>query len=276
MDHCKLMVVEGLLTSVGSTNFDNRSFRLDDEAPLNIVDAAFASTQTAACATAHTPAAGGATLACRFLVESLNMRGHPALGSPAPSGVLGVLKSWLGVQSSESWHSSDALPIDPEWPKAHCFGPVRVLVVDDNPVNLMVILALMEARGLVPLLAADGAEAVALAAELQLDLILMDLQMPVLDGLGATTAIRRFEAARSRPAVPVVAYSSACPGAHVLARHGLNGSLSKPCGHQELEDCLVRWCPTYRSAPIARVASHDSRGWQPASRIPDARSASLR
>jgi cardiolipin synthase A/B len=48
MYHCKLMIVDGLLTSVGSTNFDNRSFRLNDEATLNIVDAAFASAQTAA------------------------------------------------------------------------------------------------------------------------------------------------------------------------------------------------------------------------------------
>lgn len=47
MYHCKLMIVDGLLTSVGSTNFDNRSFRLNDEATLNIVDKAFASAQTA-------------------------------------------------------------------------------------------------------------------------------------------------------------------------------------------------------------------------------------
>ena len=46
MYHCKVMIIDGLLTSVGSTNFDNRSFRLNDEATLNIVDKAFASTQT--------------------------------------------------------------------------------------------------------------------------------------------------------------------------------------------------------------------------------------
>ncbi|CAN5178450.1 phospholipase D-like domain-containing protein [soil metagenome] len=46
MYHCKMMVVDGLLVSVGSTNFDNRSFRLNDEATLNIVDAEFAAQQT--------------------------------------------------------------------------------------------------------------------------------------------------------------------------------------------------------------------------------------
>lgn len=47
MFHCKVMVVDGLLVSVGSTNFDNRSFRLNDEATLNIIDADFAKAQTA-------------------------------------------------------------------------------------------------------------------------------------------------------------------------------------------------------------------------------------
>ncbi|MEO8836544.1 MAG: phospholipase D-like domain-containing protein [Caldimonas sp.] len=46
MYHCKVMIVDGLLTSVGSTNFDNRSFRLNDEASLNVLDAAFAAEQT--------------------------------------------------------------------------------------------------------------------------------------------------------------------------------------------------------------------------------------
>jgi len=46
MYHCKVMIVDGMLVSVGSTNFDNRSFRLNDEATLNIVDKAFAGRQT--------------------------------------------------------------------------------------------------------------------------------------------------------------------------------------------------------------------------------------
>ena len=47
MYHCKVMIVDGLLVSVGSTNFDNRSFRLNDEATLNVLDADFARQQTA-------------------------------------------------------------------------------------------------------------------------------------------------------------------------------------------------------------------------------------
>ena len=46
MFHCKVMIVDGLFTSVGSTNFDNRSFRLNDEASLNVIDVGFATQQT--------------------------------------------------------------------------------------------------------------------------------------------------------------------------------------------------------------------------------------
>ena len=89
--------------------------------------------------------------------------------------------------------------------------------------------------------------------------------MPILDGLAATLAIRQFESTTSRPAVPVLAFSSALPSGRVLAAHGINGSLVKPCEDQDLEDCLVDWCPSYRAAPLAGVgalarAAGDQRG----------------
>jgi CheY-like chemotaxis protein len=143
-----------------------------------------------------------------------------------------------------------------------------VLVVDDNPVNLMLISALMEARGVLPLLAADGAEAAALACEMHFDLILMDLQMPILDGWEATAAIRRFESACSRPGVPVVAYSSTPPNARVVEARGMNGILAKPCSDQDLDDCLVRWCPGFHSEPSAPAAPHENTARPAASQRP--------
>lgn len=203
------------------------------------------------------------------------MSGIPAPGPPATSHLLGVLRSWLRTWSSEDWQSSEDLPRETEGPNAQPCASVRVLVVDDNPVNLMVISTLLEARGLVPVLAADGAEAVALACELHFDLILMDLQMPILDGWEATTAIRRFENACSRPPVPVVAYSSLSPGAAVLASRGMDGSLDKPCEDQALEDCLVQWCPSYNSTPTARGARDSDNCWQSANRNSGSGGASL-
>ncbi|WP_158219882.1 response regulator [Ideonella sp. A 288] len=186
------------------------------------------------------------------------MSGNLAVGSLAPSGLPGVDGGGTAAVPRAAAEPDAAPAWDIAGASAQLGGSVRVLVVDDNPMNLTLMSALIESRGLVPVVAADGAEAVALACGLRFDLILMDLQMPILDGLGATSAIRRFEAHSSRAAVPVLAYSSAPPGANLLAAHGLNGSLNKPCELQELEDCLAQWCPAYRSLQAEFGVGQDS------------------
>ena len=120
----------------------------------------------------------------------------------------------------------------------------RILVVDDCPVNQLLMAALLWHWGITPLVAADGAEAVALACGQDFDLILMDLQMPVLDGLTATRHLRRFERENACPRTPVVAYTSGPFGANesLLEACGLDASLEKPCNTQSLEECLTRWC----------------------------------
>ena len=190
------------------------------------------------------------------------MSGPSALDPPSRGGLLGILPPWLRRRPIASTPAPAPLGHAVGEPDPCSRGTTRVLVVDDDPVNLLVVAAQMERTGLLPMLAADGAEAVALACELPFDLILMDLQMPILDGLKATAAIRRFEDSYSRTAVPVIAYSSLPPGKDVLAAHGINGSLAKPCDERELLDCLVRWCPTYRTGPMAQGA-HGSplSGW---------------
>lgn len=121
---------------------------------------------------------------------------------------------------------------------------LRVLVVDDDPVSLVLTSEMLATFGIEPLLAADGAEAVAMAAELRLDLILMDLQMPVLDGLDATLEIRNAEREGARARVPVVAYTSAAGSLSWLQDLGIDDVLDKPCEAQKMHACLVRWCPT--------------------------------
>lgn len=65
-------------------------------------------------------------------------------GASASSGLRGILKSWLRTWSSEFVPLSEGLPLEAGRPNAHSCGSIRVLVVDDNPVNLMVMSALME------------------------------------------------------------------------------------------------------------------------------------
>lgn len=119
-----------------------------------------------------------------------------------------------------------------------------VLVVDDDPFNLMVVSQGLSLMGIRPLVGADGAEAVALACELQLDLILMDLQMPVLDGYEATAQIRRFEREHSRRRVPVVAHTSTLDGGDLsrLRASGFDAVLEKPAGVRAMQECVMRWC----------------------------------
>ena len=119
-----------------------------------------------------------------------------------------------------------------------------VLVADDNPADRMVAFELLSRMGIKPLLAADGAEAVALAGEVPLSLILMDLRMPVLDGYAATWQIRRFERAHARRRVPVVAYTSMDVTADrtMLRDIGIDAVLPKLGDAQAFRDCVIHWC----------------------------------
>ena len=150
----------------------------------------------------------------------------------------------------------------PEWASLTLPAPAEasangscVLVVDDNPVNLMLASEMLLSFGLNPMLAADGAEAVALASEVRLDLILMDLQMPVLDGFAATQQLRRLELEHRRARVPVVAYTSSAPGLKVLQGAGIDDVLDKPCDRAELQACIERWCPELAPATTATTAA---------------------
>jgi PleD family two-component response regulator len=73
------------------------------------------------------------------------------------------------------------------------FDGARVLIVEDNPVNQEVALATLESLGCRADIAADGRRAVEAVARTTYDLVLMDCQMPVLDGFAATVEIRRLE-----------------------------------------------------------------------------------
>jgi CheY-like chemotaxis protein len=123
----------------------------------------------------------------------------------------------------------------------------RILVADDNPAALAEACELLSQWGITPAVAMDGAEAVALACSREFDLILMDLQMPVLDGLTATKKIRVCEQERSSARAAVLAYTSCALADDVLRNCGLDGALTKPCSAPALRECLVRWCAQGRT-----------------------------
>jgi len=85
---------------------------------------------------------------------------------------------------------------------------IRVLAAEDNPVNQRVLTALLAQVGVVPTLVGNGREAVAAWEGGDWDLILMDMQMPVMDGQAATREIRAREARLGRPPVPIIAVTA--------------------------------------------------------------------
>ena len=110
---------------------------------------------------------------------------------------------------------------------------LRMLVAEDNPVNMLIVAAMLRRLGAHVLEADDGAKAVAIAQAQRLDAVLMDLHMPLLDGLAAT---RRLRADARTAAIPVLAFTAAVlDNERQEAREaGMNGFVSKPVHEAEL------------------------------------------
>ena len=119
----------------------------------------------------------------------------------------------------------------------------RILVAEDNRVNQIVVGKMLEALGCNFDLVADGERAVQSAQSHRYDLILMDCQMPLLDGYAATATIREWESAGSKPRVPIVALTAnALPadGEACLAA-GMDDHLGKPYTLDQLRGKIDAW-----------------------------------
>ena len=115
---------------------------------------------------------------------------------------------------------------------------LRVLVVEDGLFNQKLLSGLLERRGFDVSLANNGQEAVDSLAEQAFDLVLMDVQMPVMDGLEATKLIRQREAALEN-STPIVAITAGVDRQTCLDA-GMNEYLSKPIRADVLDEMLSR------------------------------------
>jgi CheY-like chemotaxis protein len=113
--------------------------------------------------------------------------------------------------------------------------PLRILLAEDSLVNQRMAVGLLEKRGHQITIANDGRQAVAAAQKERFDLILMDVQMPEMDGFSATMAIREWEAAQGRrtPIVAMTAHAMKGDRERCLAA-GMDHYISKPIRSQEL------------------------------------------
>ena len=116
----------------------------------------------------------------------------------------------------------------------------QVLIAEDDPVNREIAGCLLEDVGLCVSFAQNGEEAIAAASQTNYDLILMDMQMPVRDGLSATQAIRQLAQCRTTPILAMTANAFAEDKARCLAA-GMDDFITKPVTPERLFASILHW-----------------------------------
>ena len=120
------------------------------------------------------------------------------------------------------------------------YAGMRILVAEDEPVNQEITRMMLEDAGFTVDLAGDGAAALALARQHPYPLILMDMQMPILDGLGAAQAIRQLPQHAHTPILAMTANAFSEDKAR-CREAGMNAFLGKPVPPEELYAALAYW-----------------------------------
>jgi CheY-like chemotaxis protein len=120
---------------------------------------------------------------------------------------------------------------------------IQILLVEDNPTNQVVALAMLKKLGYKAKVTSNGREAITALQNTQYDIILMDCQMPEMDGFEATRRIRQGESGRKYINVPIIAMTAhAMKGDKELCLEaGMNDYLAKPVKSQELSKLIAQW-----------------------------------
>jgi two-component system, sensor histidine kinase and response regulator len=129
----------------------------------------------------------------------------------------------------------------------------RVLLVEDNELNREVAAGLLEGAPVTVSEADNGEVAIRMLNESKYDMVLMDMQMPVMDGLAATHAIRQNSQFKDLPIIAMTANAMAGDRERCL-KAGMNDHLAKPIDPDKLFDALLRWIPARTAAPNVTVA----------------------
>lgn len=229
----------GFISSVNWVREETDSFTLQEQDFL-IVDCDYPSSQANAeayCRShAHTHVISLSGLDKPIESATFETSLWVSMSKPITAKVLfGLLDDFYEKQISE--------PDSERRPQSVNVSALKVLVAEDNPVNKMVIKGLLSKLGVEPILAEDGERALNFFQQQHrdIDLILMDCEMPVMDGCAATRAIREFQESQALRRVPIVGLSG-----HALSTHreqalaaGMDDYLTKPIEFKKLEEKLI-------------------------------------
>jgi CheY-like chemotaxis protein len=192
-----------------------------------------------------------------ILMTSMVQRGHAARSKQAgvdgylakpvrESQLYDCLRTVMGPSSQAPVEvappiSRIATTHSPE--EAKDFGRLRVLLAEDNQTNQMAAVLMLKMLGCQVQVVVNGVEAVEACREGDYGIVLMDNQMPEMDGLTAASEIRKFERAHGKPPVPIVALTAnAMEGdREKCLAAGMNDYLSKPFKLEQLSQVLERW-----------------------------------
>ncbi|MGQ3046700.1 MAG: ATP-binding protein [Niveispirillum sp.] len=174
---------------------------------------------------------------CKRLVTL--MGGRLGLSSEAGRGSLFWIEIPLRLTDPPS--NAPALPTPGAGEDGANARPLHILVAEDLPVNQLLVRAILEKAGHRVDIAIDGAAALAAVQRTAYDLVLMDVQMPGMDGLEATRAIRALPSVAGR--IPIIALTANALPSEVerCRKAGMNDHIAKPIEASHLVAALTRW-----------------------------------
>jgi len=155
---------------------------------------------------------------------------------------LAHLESAKELSGIERRGAKDQSAVEPVFPQS-VKRKLRILVAEDNPVNQKVAQAMLKRMGLQADVVANGLEAVNALQTIPYDLVLMDCQMPEMDGFEATNKIRRKVSKALNPCIPIIAMTALAMESdrEKCIQAGMNDFIAKPVQQRELAEILARW-----------------------------------
>ncbi|MBK8318941.1 MAG: response regulator [Betaproteobacteria bacterium] len=182
---------------------------------------------------------------------ALLMGGDSGLQSTQGQGSSFWFTARLQRASNKTMESAPAISADEaEQLLSSRYRQTRILLAEDNPINQEVALELLRGVGLQADLAVNGQKAVEMVNQQDYDLILMDMQMPIMDGLSATRAIRQSERGRSLPILAMTANAFSEDRQRCLDA-GMNDHVAKPVDPSNLYTMMIKWLPAPKAAQAA-------------------------